>query len=161
MQITKNKVVSLIYELNENGPEGAVIEKVDKSQPLLFIFGRGMLLSKFEDNIEGLSVGDKFSFMIPKEDAYGSIMQEAIIDVPISAFEIDGKIEEGLLTVGNVIPMADENGRPLDGKVISLGIDNVKMDFNHPLAGIDLFFKGEIIDIRDATPEELNHNHLH
>jgi len=161
MQITKNKVVSLTYELSENGPDGKLIERVELARPLSFIFGNGMLLEKFEDNLKDLSTGDKFSFLLPSIDAYGEMTNDAVVDIPVSAFEIDGKIKEGLLEIGNVIPMQDEHGHPLDGKVVSVVNDAVKMDFNHPLAGVNLFFNGEVVDVRDASEEELNHGHVH
>ncbi len=161
MQISKNKVVSLVYKLSENGPDGQIIETVEVNNPFTFIFGNGMLLQNFENNLAGLEKGSKFSFLIESKDAYGEMTDDAVVDIPVSAFEVDGKIQDGLLRIGNIIPMQDEQGRPLDGNVVSVGLENVKMDFNHPLAGVNLFFSGEIIGIRDASEEELQHGHVH
>lgn len=161
MQIAKNKVVSLVYQLSESGPEGQIIEKVESLNPFSFIYGTGMLLPKFEENLVGLEKGSKFSFLLESKDAYGEMTDDAVIEIPVSAFEVDGKIQEGLLSIGNIIPMQDEQGRPLDGKIVSVGLESVKMDFNHPLAGVNLYFTGEVIEIRDASEEELNHGHVH
>jgi len=64
MQISKNKVVSLVYKLSENGPDGQIIETVEVNNPFTFIFGNGMLLQNFENNLAGLEKGSKFSFLI-------------------------------------------------------------------------------------------------
>ncbi len=74
---------------------------------------------------------------------------------------MDGKIEDGLLEIGNQITMQDQNGNPLDGIVMEVSDQSVKMDFNHPLAGQDLHHLGEIIDVREATTEEIDHGHVH
>jgi FKBP-type peptidyl-prolyl cis-trans isomerase SlyD len=162
MIIESNKVVSLSYVLRKAGSENnEIVETVVAEQPLTFVFGRGNLLPKFESNIDGLKVGDKFSFELPSNDAYGPVIAEAVVDLPISIFQVDGAVEEGLLVAENVIPMMDSNGNRLMGKVISADAEIVKMDFNHPMAGIDLHFTGEVVDIREATEEEIAHGHIH
>ncbi|MFO7658321.1 MAG: FKBP-type peptidyl-prolyl cis-trans isomerase [Bacteroidales bacterium] len=159
--VEKERVVSLTYELRLDNPEGKVIESLDKGSPMTFIFGTGSLLPKFESNISGLKVGGKFNFDLACEDAYGEINANAIIDLPINIFEIDGEIDKDMLKIGNSIPMQDNSGNRLNGIVCEISGDKVKMDFNHPMAGNHLFFKGEITDIREATAEEMSHGHLH
>lgn len=66
-----------------------------------------------------------------------------------------------MLTVGNFVPMQDNEGNPLEGKIVEVNSEHVKMDFNHPLAGKTLHFTGKIVDLRDATEDELNHGHVH
>jgi FKBP-type peptidyl-prolyl cis-trans isomerase SlyD len=161
MKVTKNKVVSLTYQLRVNNQQGEVIESLSNDAPLTFLYGSGGLLPKFEDNIDGLAVGDTFNFNIPSKDAYGEINNEAIVDVPIVAFEIDGKVDENMLSIGNQIPMQDSAGNKLNGTVKKIDNETVTMDFNHPLAGEHLFFTGEITDVRDATEDELHHGHAH
>ncbi len=161
MMIEENKVVSLTYELRVNDHQGEIVEKVEKNKPLTFIFGRGNLLPDFESNIDGLKEGDSFSFTLEPEKAYGKVSDEAIVDLPKNIFEIDGKIDENILKVGNNIPMQDNSGNRLNGVVMEIADDAVKMDFNHPLAGDVLFFKGNVSGIRDATQEEINHGHVH
>ncbi|MBN1789610.1 MAG: peptidylprolyl isomerase [Bacteroidales bacterium] len=161
MIVSQNKVVSLIYELRVNGKAGEVIEKVDNNSPLTFLFGTGSLLPKFEDNLAGLKVGDSFDFNLVSEDAYGQFDEGSVIKVPLQAFQMDGKVDYDLVKIGNKIPMQDSEGHRLTGVVKTVDTDSVTMDFNHPLAGNHLFFKGEITDIRQATEEEITHGHLH
>jgi len=161
MDILTDKVVSIIYELRKSNTDGEIIESLDSDRPLQFIFGRGNLLPAFEDNLKGLKSGDRFNFLLKSEDAYGSVQSNAIIDIPISVFEIDGKIDHNILQLGKTVPMMDREGRHLNGKICKIGLDNVTMDFNHPMAGIDLYFSGKVVDIRNPTEEELMHGHIH
>ena len=161
MEVSQNKVVSLTYELRSNSKEGDVIESVDRNSPLTFIFGSGSLLPKFEDNLAGLKVGDSFDFNLVSEDAYGNYDENSVIKVPLNAFQIDGKVDYELVKIGNKIPMQDSEGHRLTGVVKVIEDDSVTMDFNHPLAGNSLFFKGEITEIRQATEEEMTHGHIH
>ena len=161
MVIEENKVVSLTYELRVNDKNGEVVEKVEKQTPLTFLYGRGNLLPDFEAKIDGLKKGDPFSFMLEPEKAYGPVSTEAVVDLPKNIFEIEGKIDENLLKVGNTVPMQDNSGNRLNGIVLEIGDDTVKMDFNHPLAGDTLYFKGEVAGIRNATDEEVSHGHVH
>jgi FKBP-type peptidyl-prolyl cis-trans isomerase SlyD len=157
----KNNVVSIVYELRNGSKQGEVVESLSVDNPLTFLFGTGGLLPKFEENINGLSEGDSFEFLLRSEDAYGPVIENAIVHVPKTVFEIDGKIDETLMTIGNSVPMMDSEGRRLNGKVIAIEGEAVKMDFNHPMAGNDLHFKGEVTGIRNATDEELAHGHIH
>jgi FKBP-type peptidyl-prolyl cis-trans isomerase SlyD len=161
MEITKDKVVSLTYVLRKDAVDGDLLEEVQNDRPLTFLFGGGSLLPKFEENIDGLNVGDNFSFDLKAEDAYGLINEDAIVNVPKAAFEINGKVDESLLKLGNTIPMQDNSGNRLNGIVIEITDDTVKMDFNHPLAGDHLFFSGKVESIREATEEEISHGHIH
>jgi FKBP-type peptidyl-prolyl cis-trans isomerase SlyD len=161
MIIEENKVVSLTYELRVNDELGEIVEKVEEQAPLTFLFGRGNLLPDFEANINGLAVGDPFSFKLEPEKAYGPVSEEAVVDLPKNIFEIDGKIDENLLKPGNNIPMQDNTGNRLNGIVVEIKENEVKMDFNHPLAGDTLFFKGVVAGIRDASQEEMSHGHVH
>jgi FKBP-type peptidyl-prolyl cis-trans isomerase SlyD len=161
MIVSENKVVSLAYELRINGKNGEVIESVDRNAPLTFLFGAGSLLPKFEDNLAGLKVGDSFDFNLVSEDAYGDFDESSVIKVPLQAFQIDGKVDYELVKIGNKIPMQDSEGHRLTGLVKNVDMDSVTMDFNHPLAGNHLFFKGEITEIRQATEDEMTHGHLH
>lgn len=157
----KNNVVSIVYELRANSKEGDVVESLTNDNPLTFLYGTGGLLPKFEEKLNGLKPGDNFEFLLNSEDAYGPVVENAIVHVPQSVFEIDGRIDESLMKIGTMVPMMDAEGRRLNGKVVAIEGDAVKMDFNHPMAGTDLFFKGEVTDVRGATEEELNHGHVH
>jgi FKBP-type peptidyl-prolyl cis-trans isomerase SlyD len=161
MQISPNTVVSLTYELRLDGPEGEVIQVTDKKDPLVFIYGNGQLLPVFEENILHLTKGAHFSFLLNEKDGYGEFDPNAIIDLEISMFAQDGQIDHQMLTPGNTIPMSDENGNHYHGRVMRVDEETVKMDFNHPLAGKTLHFSGEITEVRQPSPEELSHGHVH
>jgi FKBP-type peptidyl-prolyl cis-trans isomerase SlyD len=155
MRIEKNKMVSLVYELRERDSDGRVIEVLEETHPLSFVYGAGRLLPYFESNINNLEAGDDFQFTLESGNAYGERREELVVDVPISVFESDGKLNEDICRVGNEVPMMDSNGNPLNGIINEISDTAVKMDFNHPMAGVDLYFTGKIIEVRDATAEEI------
>jgi len=161
MQITKNTVVSLSYVLKRDDAKGEIIEETRAGDPLVFLYGNGQMLPKFEEHLNTLKAGDAFEFTLASDDAYGELDQDAIIDLDKSIFMIDGKTDDELLSIGNVIPMRDDQGHMLQGTVVSVGDDLVRMDFNHPMAGNVLHFKGNVIEVREATAEELSHGHAH
>lgn len=161
MRIEKNRMVSLVYELRENNNEGKIIESLEAENPLTFIFGNGRLLPEFESNISSLSNGDNFSFTLNSENAYGERREEMIINIPVSVFEKEGKIDEEICRTGNEVPMIDSEGHPITGVICEIGDSFVRMDFNHPMAGINLFFSGRIVDVRipsDQEIESMNHS---
>ncbi len=161
MTIEENKVVSIIYQLRKDNHQGEVVEELTKEKPLTFLFGRGNLLPKFEENLNGLGAGDPFQFSLTSDEAYGPVKDNAIVDVPLDVFRIEGELDYNLLKMGNIIPMLDREGNRLNGIVKEIGDEAVKMDFNHPMAGTNLFFNGEVTEIRDANPDELEHGHIH
>lgn len=161
MNVSQNKVVSLTYELKLENASGEVVDIATASEPLVFIFGIGSLLPKFEANIFNLKAKDNFEFSLSSAEAYGDFSEEAIVSLPIDIFMIDGKIDPDMLRIGNVIPMQDNEGHPMEGVVKSVEKETVVMDFNHPLAGKNLFFTGSILELREATPEEISHGHVH
>jgi len=161
MKIDKNKVVTMTYVLRFNDEKGEVIQKVDTNRPFVHLFGAGTLLPTFEANLKDLEAGDNFGFSLTADEAYGNPTDEAIIELEKNIFEIDGIFDADLVEIGKVITMQDQNGHPMDGKVLALKDDTVVMDFNHPLAGENLYFSGEIIEVRAASKEELSHGHVH
>jgi len=156
MTVAQDKFVSLIYELRENDINGNIIEVVEQDKALSFVFGKGQMLPKFEENISGLSANDSFDFGIDFENAYGPKYEEAKAELPVDLFKTDGIIDEKAVFVDNVLPMQDKDGNVFYGKIMEIGEEKIKMDFNHPLAGVNLHFTGKLIEVRDATPEELN-----
>lgn len=163
MIISKNKVVSVHYVLQvDHEGERVVADKSELESPLYYLHGSGMLLPQFEANLEGLRPGDAFSFMIAAEDGYGLRNDEDVVAIPIQSFmDETGKIDENMIRPGNVLPMMDQNGNRFQGIVIDVTPDQVIMDFNHPLAGKDLYFSGSVAGVRDASPEEIAHGHVH
>lgn len=161
MDIAVNKVVSVHYTLTEGTPEGQLVETTNGGEPLVFIYGIGMMIPDFEKNLVGMKSGDKFAFGIPAASAYGEYDETALVEVPKNMFEMDGKIPDGLLEVGNMLPLTDQNGNHFQGMVAWIGLDKVKIDFNHPMAGVDLYFSGHVENVREAEPAELEHGHVH
>ncbi len=155
MEISRNKYVTVSYVLRLQGFEGEIVEETTEEQPLEFIFGTGRMLQMFEEKLEGLKAGDDFSFKLAAGEAYGEINQEAKVDIPKNIFEVEGKIDEELIKVGNMVPMQDAQGNRLNGIVLDITDDTIKMDFNHPLAGDDLYFAGAVKDVREATDSEM------
>jgi len=161
MKITKNTVVSMTYILTEGDVHGNLIQEVTKDQPFVTLFGAGTLLPKFENELEGLKAGDSYGFALTSQEGYGDVNPQAVVELDKKIFEVDGKIDEEMVKVGNSIPMQNDQGQPLNGLVKEVKTDKVVMDFNHPLAGVNLYFAGEILDVREATAEELEHGHVH
>ena len=160
MKIDKHKVVTLHYKLQENNAEGDMVEQTFGAEPLVFLYGVGAMIPKFEQELSGKEEGDQFAFGIKSEEAYGEYNPEAIASVPKQAFVVDGKVAEDLMQVGRVIPMRDQEGNQLLGTVMEIGDEQVKMNFNHPMAGVDLYFSGRVENVRDATAEEIEHGHV-
>ncbi|SFK64271.1 FKBP-type peptidyl-prolyl cis-trans isomerase [Proteiniphilum acetatigenes] len=156
MQISDNKYVTVTYDLNVGeGEERELMERATAQQPLEFIFGTNSMLEAFENQLRGLSQGDKFSFRLTPEEAYGDYDDTKVLELPKNIFEIDGKIDEGVLFEGNTLPMMDSSGNRLVGSVVSVGDDVVIMDFNHPLAGEIMHFEGTVMGVREASVEEI------
>lgn len=163
MQVSTNKVVTVTYILSSNlpGDDKKHIETADEKNPLNFIFGGGMMIPGFEKGLEGKATGEAFSFSIDSADAYGDQDENAIVKLPLEIFKVDGVVDFNLLKVGNVLPLNDDQGNVLNGTVKGYDDSTVTMDFNHPLAGHHLHFSGEIINIREASAEEISHGHVH
>ncbi len=161
MQIEKNKIVSLTYTLKENDANGQVIEITNETAPLTFMYGVGMMLPHFESHLQNLKAGDSYEMILPAQEAYGETNPHAVIDLDKEIFRVNGEIDENMLSLGNVIPMSDNQGNMLQGKVMGVTDTMVKMDFNHPMAGKTLHFTGKILEVREPTEAELEHGHSH
>jgi FKBP-type peptidyl-prolyl cis-trans isomerase SlyD len=161
MKIAANKVVSVHYTLTNTTHDGAHIETTVGSEPLAYISGIGMMIPAFEANLEGKSVGDTFSFGIEAEEAYGEVDPQAIVDLRKEIFQENGAIPDGLLDIGNQLPLSDAEGNRFMGTVRAIAEDTVTLDFNNPMAGINLWFSGEVVAVRDAEQVELEHGHIH
>jgi FKBP-type peptidyl-prolyl cis-trans isomerase SlyD len=155
MIVERNKVVSFTYELKLRNADGETLQQVSKGRPLKIIIGRGNILEHFEKKIEGLEKGNDFEFILRSEESYGAYNDKAITEIDKKMFLEDAGMGEELLVEGDYIPMETEAGLPFNGKIIAVTDTKVKMDFNHPLAGQDLYFKGQIVDIREATDMEI------
>jgi FKBP-type peptidyl-prolyl cis-trans isomerase SlyD len=152
MKIGINKVVEFTYELEV---DGNIVDRTTAERPLDYIHGTGNLLPKLEEHIEGMEPGDKFDVTLAPVDAYGEIDPARVIDLPKSAFEVNGEVREDLLLPGNTIPMLNSAGAVIPGVVLEVTPETVKMDLNHQMAGKTLHFTGEVISVREATEKEL------
>ena len=158
MAIETNNVVALTYTLytvEENG-EKTLVEETTSENPLTYLHGVGMMLPKFEENVAGLEAGDKKSFVLAAEDAYGERNNDAIAQLPVDMFA-----EAGMPPVGAILPLSDNNGNNFSAVVIEVSPEVVVADLNHPMAGKTLNFEVEILNARPATEEELSHGHAH
>jgi len=161
MEIAKNTVVSLQYILKDGNEKGEIIEIINDTNPLLFLFGTGDFFPDFEENLKGKKADDLFSFTLACEEAYGAKQDSQIEYIPKENFVVDGEIDKDLLKLGNILNMSNQDGETVTAKVIEILEDQVRMDFNHILAGKDLYFEGRILGVRLATPEEIDHGHAH
>lgn len=151
MKIKENQFVSLAYELTV---DGKVVDSATAERPLDFIFGMGMLLPAFEEQIENKAVGDGFEFTLTPENGYGVLNESAVVELPKEIFMVDGVVASDLLVVGNALPMGDSQGNRMMGIIKEVGENSVTMDFNHPMAGKILNFKGSVVAVRASTDED-------
>ena len=158
MKIQPESVVSLTYDLYVNQEDGseAFVESATEEQPLTFLFGVGQMLPKFEEHLSVLATGDVYEFRLSAGDAYGDYDDEAVANLPIEMFK-----ETEMPVIGSILPLQDNQGNHFQGQVVSIAEDAVIVDLNHPMAGQELHFKGKILNVRPATPEELAHGHAH
>jgi FKBP-type peptidyl-prolyl cis-trans isomerase SlyD len=161
MTIEQNTVVTLHYRLQADNAQGELIEETFGSDPLVFLYGAGQMIPEFERQLAGKNEGDQFAFGIASGDAYGEFDADAVAMFPLESFVIDGKLATEMLSIGNRIPMSDNEGNRLVGVVTEVSQEGVMLDFNHPMAGQDLFFSVAIESIREATPGEIEHGHVH
>lgn len=156
MTIEDYRIVTVSYEVRENGPEGPLLERMDVNYPFKFMFGVGQMLPGWERQLFGKKAGTGFAFLLPPEMAYGLPRTDQVIDMPIHLFYNDAdQIAPELLQEGQFITLTDADGKAMNGKILSWNEQTVKVDMNHALAGKTLFFSGAVLDVREATPDEL------
>lgn len=153
MQIAKEKVVAIHYTLKDNN--GEVLDSSEGNDPLYYLHGFGNLIQGLEDELEGKAQGDKLSVSIPPEKAYGVRNEENMLQVKKDQFEGVDNIQLGMQ-----VQTQTEQG--VQSYIVSKVFgDTVILDGNHPLAGETLNFNVEVMEIRDASKEELQHGHVH
>ena len=160
MSEVKHKAIAISYNLYRDTATGELIESTEGKAPLSFLSGLGQMIPEFEANITNLKEGDTFSFGIKSENAYGSHKAEAVIELAQDMFMKDGKMVEEV-AVGNVLPLEDQNGSVIPGKIISINAETITVDVNHLLADQNLYFTGKVLEMRAATEEEVEHKHAH
>lgn len=157
MVIEDRKFVAVSYDLYVEGEDGKpeLWESAPAAAPLKFTCGLGMMLEKFEDNLRGLKLGDSFDFTIPCAEAYGDYVEALVLDLDREIFMTDGEFDHEHVQEGKIVEMINADGQRVNGIVLEIGKSKVKVDFNHPLAVENLNFKGKVLELRDATEEEI------
>lgn len=153
MQITKNAIALFAYTLKDD--DGDLLDSTEESDPLAYIHGVGQLIPGLEQELEGKGKGDSFEIRIPPEKAYGPKNQELIQPVPRDQLPDDVEIE-----VGMQFQAQSEDGSQVV-TVVEIDGDQISLDANHPLAGVALNFAVTVVEVREATPDELEHGHAH
>lgn len=144
------------YKLFVNNGDGLqLVEKTTQGNPLKFYTGLGMALDAFEENIAKYGDGENFEFTIGKDHAYGDRRDNMVFDIAKDHFMKDGVFDSANVHEDAIIPLLDENGNRFVGRVVSVGDESVRVDLNHPLAGMDITFSGKILVNREATEEEI------
>lgn len=152
MQVSNHKVVSIHYTLTNN--DGKVLDSSAGHAPLSYIQGLGHLIPGMEEGLEGKVKGDKFTLNVAPEKGYGLRNEEMVQQVPLSAFGGQD------VKPGMEFEAGSEEQRFLV-TITEVGPETVTVDGNHPLAGVQLNFDIEVMDVREATGEELSHGHVH
>lgn len=135
--------------------DGKVVGSATAQEPFDYIHGTRTILPKLEEALEGLEAEEDFDCTVAPEDAYGAYDLKKVFDIPKKTFVINGQLREDLLRVGAYIPLLNSAGEVCQGMVVSVGDETVTMDFNPPMAGKTLHFKGTVLSVREATPQEL------
>lgn len=154
MKIEEFKAVILNYIVKDES--GEVIDSSDVDGPINYIHGTEDLIPGLETALEGKEEGDKLTVMVPQSEAYGPHDERLVDAVPLANFEGVSDISPGMSFQTEM-----EDGSPMLVRVISVENGLVEVDGNHPLAGKDLNFDVEVVTVRDASSEELEHGHVH
>lgn len=153
MQVADNTAVSFHYTLTND--EGEVMDSSIGDEPLVYLHGTGNIIPGLESALLGKAVGDKFNIRIAAKDAYGEQSDEMIQVIPRAMFEGIDEIEVGMMF------HADVSSGSGEVTITHIDGDDITIDGNHPLAGADLTFDVEVVEVRPATAEEAAHGHIH
>lgn len=153
MQIEQHKVVTLHYTLTDD--KGETIDKSDDGS-FAYLHGAQNIIPGLEDALTGKAAGEKFDVSIDPEQGYGLRNEEMLQEVPKTMFEDASQID-----VGTQFHAQGPNGETLVVTVMEVHDDKVVVDGNHPLAGVQLNFDVTVVEVRDATEEEIEHGHVH
>jgi len=158
MKVENKNVVTVNYILHTVEEDGSqvLVEKTTAEKPLTYLHGAGMMIPKFEEYLTGLEEGEKTTFTLAPEEAYGPINENAKAELPLDMFE-----QMGMPPVGAILPLSDNQGNNFQATVIEVNDHAVVADLNHPMAGKTLNFEVEVLKSRPATEEELAHGHAH
>jgi len=153
VKITKNAVATLEYTLTDDA--GELIDTSEGDTPLIYIHGTDSLIPRLETELDGKAVGDELKVHLKPEDAYGERDDEMLQTMPRTDLPEDVELE-----VGMQFQAESDDGIHIVSVAAIVG-DDVVIDANHPLAGVALNFDVKVIEVREATSEELEHGHVH
>jgi FKBP-type peptidyl-prolyl cis-trans isomerase SlyD len=154
MPIEANKVVTMNFTLTDD--TGNVLDSTDAGEPFSYISGSGMVLPKLEEVVSGMIIGTKKQLKLEAKDGYGVYNDDAVQSVGKENFPEDFILEAGMEYMAS-----NPDGVQMPFIITNVEDETVTVDFNHPLAGKNLHFDIELLDVRNATAEELNHGHVH
>ena len=152
MKIEKDRVVRFHYTVSEVGQEP--LESSKEREPLAILIGHGNIIPGLEKAMDGREAGESFSIDVPSAEAYGEKREGLTQRVPKKHFGSQ-RLAPGMQVVLNT------NFGPRAVTIEKVGMSVVDVDLNHPMAGKDLHFDVEIVDVREASAEELEHGHVH
>ncbi|MDP6741515.1 MAG: peptidylprolyl isomerase [Candidatus Thalassarchaeaceae archaeon] len=151
MSKIENDTVAIVHYRGTFPEDGEEFDSSHGSEPLAFLVGHKGMIPGFEREMMGAEVGEKREFTLMAEDAYGEQTDEAIMDIPSGEFPEDMEMELGMTLMSAMGPF----------RIVGITDDQIKCDFNHPLAGRALKFEVEVVEVRDASEDELSHGHVH
>lgn len=153
MKIAKHTVVSIHYTLKNQ--EGMTLDSSANREPLVYLHGVGALIPGLENELNNKETGNKIQAVIAPENAYGEIREDLLHKVSKSGFQGDEELIEGMQV------QVDTQHGPAIAIVSKISGEEVTLDMNHPLAGMTLYFDVEVMDVREAQKEEIEHGHVH
>lgn len=154
MSVEMNKVITFNFTVKDK--EGAVLDSSENKEPLSYLSGTNSILPKLEETLNGMIIGSIKNVKIAAGEAYGDYKEEAVQTVKKEQFPQEAQLVAGARYVAN-----SPDGGQMPFVIKEVKENDVTVDFNHPLAGKDLEFDVELLDVRDATPEEMQHGHVH
>ncbi len=157
MEQTPHKYVCVAYELFTDNAKGIheLVEKAPAEHPFQFITGLGAALDSFEEKIAQLAEGDDFDFNLSVDEAYGPYVEEHVLELDKQIFSVNGHFDKEMVYPGAVLPLVNADGNRFQGLVLEVKDNIVVVDLNHPLAGKELHFRGQVVTMREATNEEM------
>lgn len=153
MEIKKDRVVTIDYSLRDD--TGRVIDSSSEAEPLVYLHGNENIIPGLERELEGKNPGDALKCSIAPTDAYGDRDESLVFKVQKKEFGENAEVAPGMQFEAH-----GENGVQIV-TVVKIDGEDVTLDANHPLAGETLHFDVKVVDVRDATAEEIEHGHVH
>ncbi|HMN11547.1 MAG TPA: peptidylprolyl isomerase [Bellilinea sp.] len=152
-EVKDDVVVSMEYTLTV---DGEIVDSSEGDDPLVFLQGHQNIIPGLEKALYGLKVGDSKAVSVEPEEGYGIRDEEEVLEVERKEFPEEIPLEPGV-----ELDLRDDNGETLSATILEIGDELIVLDLNHPLAGKVLNFEVKIVDLREATEEELEHGHVH